>query len=146
MKKNALPRAFALRITLGVTLLSICSIVLAPSFAKAVRTTRSTSGSRLRNGRQPDATLLNELAKGVNGITFPLVFTVTNSNDSGSGSLRQTILDANSMGGGMITFNISGGGVQTINSLTVLPTITQAVIIDGYAQPGKIRGSARAKR
>src|SRR5207244_6208780 len=43
---------------------------------------------------------------------------------------------ANSMGGGTINFNIPGGGVHTISPLTVLPTITQTVTIDGYSQPG----------
>src|SRR5205085_8232721 len=66
----------------------------------------------------------------------PLVFTVTNTNDTGMGSLRQAILDANSMGGGTINFTIPGGGVHTISPMTVLPTITQTVTIDGYSQPG----------
>ncbi|HEX3601007.1 MAG TPA: hypothetical protein VHU84_12735, partial [Lacipirellulaceae bacterium] len=52
------------------------------------------------------------------------------------GSLRQAILDANSMGGGTINFTIPGGGVHTISPVTVLPTITQTVTIDGYTQPG----------
>src|SRR5207248_5936909 len=68
--------------------------------------------------------------------TTPLVFTVMNTNDTGAGSFRQAILDANSMGGGTINFNIPGGGVHTISPMTVLPTITQTVTIDGYTQPG----------
>jgi hypothetical protein len=40
------------------------------------------------------------------------------------------------MGGGTINFNIPGSGVHTISPLTVLPTITQSVTIDGYTQPG----------
>ena len=63
-------------------------------------------------------------------------FTVTNTNDSGAGSLRQAILDANSMGGGTINFNIPGAGVHTISPLSALPQITQSVTIDGYTQPG----------
>jgi hypothetical protein len=63
-------------------------------------------------------------------------FTVINTNDSGAGSLRQAILDANTMGGGTINFNIPGAGVHTISPLTALPTITESVIIDGYTQPG----------
>jgi hypothetical protein len=63
-------------------------------------------------------------------------FTVINTNDSGAGSLRQAILDANTMGGGTINFNIPGAGVHTISPLTALPTITDSVIIDGYTQPG----------
>jgi len=66
----------------------------------------------------------------------PFVFTVTNTNDSGTGSLRQAITDANSMGGGTINFNIPGSGVHTISPLSALPTITQSVVIDGYTQPG----------
>jgi hypothetical protein len=62
---------------------------------------------------------------------------VTNTNDSGSGSLRQAILDANSMGGGTITFDILPHGVvQTISPLSVLPAVTQSVLIDGYTQMG----------
>ncbi|HEY6155534.1 MAG TPA: hypothetical protein VIW07_17480, partial [Candidatus Udaeobacter sp.] len=69
-------------------------------------------------------------------LTTPLVFSVTNTNDTGTGSLRQAILDANSMGGGTITFAILGTAVHTISPLTVLPTITQSVTIDGYTQMG----------
>jgi len=64
-------------------------------------------------------------------------FTVTNTNDSGPGSLRQAILDANANAGAdTIAFNIPGGGVQTITPATDLPQITDGVTIDGYTQPG----------
>ena len=64
-------------------------------------------------------------------------FTVFNTNDSGADSLRQAILDANaSLGADAIAFNIGGGGVQTIAPLSPLPTITDAVTIDGWTQPG----------
>src|SRR5436309_1781274 len=65
-------------------------------------------------------------------------FTVTNTNDSGAGSLRQTILDANANAGtDTISFNItSGSGVRTINLLSALPDITGPVTIDGTTQPG----------
>jgi hypothetical protein len=62
--------------------------------------------------------------------------TVGNANDSGAGSLRQAILDANAQAGVQtITFNI-GTGLQTINLLSGLPAITDAVVIDGTTQPG----------
>jgi hypothetical protein len=66
------------------------------------------------------------------------VFTVTNTADSGAGSLRQAILDSNTSAGVLdtIMFNIPGAGVRTITPLTVLPTITDPVIIDGYTQSG----------
>jgi hypothetical protein len=64
-------------------------------------------------------------------------FTVTNTNDSGTGSLRQAILNANAAtGADAINFNIPGGGVKTISPTSALPTITDAVVIDGYSQPG----------
>jgi CSLREA domain-containing protein len=69
------------------------------------------------------------------------IFFVTNTNDNGVGSLRQAILDANAMpnlvtGPDEIHFNISGAGVKTITPASALPAITEAVIIDGYTQPG----------
>ncbi len=64
-------------------------------------------------------------------------FSVTNTNDSGAGSFRQAILDANGASGAdTIAFNIPGTGVQTINPTSALPEITDPVTIDGYTQPG----------
>lgn len=62
---------------------------------------------------------------------------VTNTLDSGPGSLRQAIIDANTAAGpDIINFSISGGGVQTITLLSVLPDITDSVTIDAYTQSG----------
>ncbi len=64
-------------------------------------------------------------------------FTVTSTDDSGAGTLRQAILDANgNAGADIIAFNIPGPGVHTINPAMPLPTITDPVMIDGYTQPG----------
>jgi len=64
-------------------------------------------------------------------------FTVTNTNDSGPGSLRQAILDSNAnAGSNSIMFNIPGAGVHTITPVTQLPTIARTVFIDAYTQPG----------
>jgi hypothetical protein len=64
-------------------------------------------------------------------------FTVTNTNDTGTGSFRQAITDANNhFGLDTIAFNIPGTGIHTITPATALPNITDAVIIDGYTQPG----------
>jgi hypothetical protein len=64
-------------------------------------------------------------------------FTVVNTNDSGAGSLRQAILDANANpGADTIDFNIPGAGVHVIAPATVLPALTETVTIDGYTQPG----------
>ena len=63
---------------------------------------------------------------------------VTNTNDSGPGSLRQAIADANSDAGlTKITFDIPiAGVVHTINLQSGLPLITTPVDIDGTTQPG----------
>ena len=64
-------------------------------------------------------------------------YTVTSTADSGAGTLRQAILDANaSPGADTIAFNVLGSGVQTIAPAASLPPITEAVTIDGYTQPG----------
>jgi hypothetical protein len=64
-------------------------------------------------------------------------YLVTNTNDSGDGSLRQAIINVNNgSGGDLIAFDIDGGGVQTIQLLSALPTLTQSVTIDGTTQPG----------
>jgi len=62
---------------------------------------------------------------------------VTNTNDSGSGSFRQALINANAKPGrDTIAFNIPGSGQHTIAPLTSLPEITDPVVIDGYTQPG----------
>ena len=64
-------------------------------------------------------------------------FNVTNTNDSGAGSLRQAILDANTaVGADTIAFNITGSGVHKIAPATALPAITSPVTINGYSQGG----------
>jgi hypothetical protein len=65
-------------------------------------------------------------------------FVVTNTNDSGPGSLRQAILDANTDAvADQIAFNIPGTGYHQINATSSSwPAITQPVMIDGYTQPG----------
>lgn len=66
-------------------------------------------------------------------------FIVINTNDSGVGSLRQAMLNANAAPGGTtpeIFFAIPGTAPFTINLLSGLPTMTRAVVIDGSTQSG----------
>ncbi|MCA9060494.1 MAG: DUF4347 domain-containing protein, partial [Planctomycetaceae bacterium] len=63
-------------------------------------------------------------------------FTVTNTLNTGAGSLRQAIIDANALAGtDTITFNIAGAGPHVITLSSSLPTITGTVIIDGWSEP-----------
>lgn len=62
---------------------------------------------------------------------------VSNTLDSGSGSLRQALANANPTNGlNTIMFQIPGAGTHTIALLSALPTVSGAVVIDGTTQPG----------
>ncbi len=88
--------------------------------------------------RRPTCTLLaSAFALVMAPLADAATFTVTSTADSGAGSLRQAILDANaSSGADTIAFDITGSGVQTIALSTTLPTIAESVTINGYSQPG----------
>lgn len=72
-----------------------------------------------------------------------LVFTVVNTNDSGAGSLRQAIIDANAAinSGDTIQFAITNLGT-TISPSSALPVIIDAVTINGTTQPGAVLNTA----
>jgi len=64
-------------------------------------------------------------------------YTVTSNADSGPGTLRQAIMDANGHpGADTIEFDIAGSGVHTISPASALPPITDPVTVNGYSQPG----------
>lgn len=97
-----------------------------------------------------DGTLLNGLTNTppADGVTngplwvassaLPNPFIVTNTNDSGIGSLRWCIENANTSGTPeTITFNIPGVGPWVIAPATILPEISRTgVIVDASTQPG----------
>ena len=68
----------------------------------------------------------------------PFTLIVTNTNDSGPGSLRQAILNSNSHSGfrDTISFKIPGTGVHTITPASPLPQLTDPVDVDGTTQAG----------
>lgn len=86
--------------------------------------------------------------------TFAATYVVTNTNDSGAGSLRQAITDANANAGAdMIQFLIPdlalpgqyfegavGARFAVIRLISALPVITDAVSIDGSTQPNSNTG------
>jgi hypothetical protein len=69
-------------------------------------------------------------------VSAAMTFPVTNTNDSGGGSLRDAINMANGNAGvDTINFNIAGPAPHTITLLSPLPAITEAVTINGASQP-----------
>ena len=63
-------------------------------------------------------------------------FTVTNTNDSGAGSLRRAIQNANGTAAAdVVAFNIPGAGVHSIGLTSALPAITRPLTIDGTTEP-----------
>jgi len=69
----------------------------------------------------------------LNAATFPVI----NANNTGAGSMRQAILDANeNPAPDTITFQIPGTGVKTITVSSALPPILDPVAIDATTQTG----------
>ena len=60
---------------------------------------------------------------------------VSNTNDSGSGSLRDAINQANA-GGATVVFSIPGGGVHRIAPTSPMPAVNLPTIFDATTQPG----------
>jgi len=70
-------------------------------------------------------------------IAAAATFIVTNTADSGSGSFRQAILNANAAAGtDQIMFAIPGAAPFSIQPLSPLPDISESAIIDATTQPG----------
>jgi hypothetical protein len=71
-------------------------------------------------------------------------FVVTNTADTGAGSFRQAILDANAIQSNgteacppdTINFDIPGAGPHTIQPHSPFPKINIPITFDGYSQPG----------
>ena len=116
--------AFTLRIPAGQT---SATVTVTPIVSPEVETPETLILST--EGGTATVTIVEQFGS----LTFP----VTTTADSGAGSLRQAILDANaSPGSDLISFAIPGAGVQTITPATELPTITESVTIDGTTQTG----------
>ncbi len=102
----------------------------------------SPSATRTRRRRAAQAALLSLLA----WPAWAANLVVTNTADSGPGSLRQALLDANAtpeLDG--IGFAVPGAGPHVIRPTTPLPEVSAPVGISGYTQSGSaVNTSAEA--
>ena len=94
-------------------------------------TATATSGSTAANP--------NDTSTFATSVPVASPFVVTNTSNSGTGSLDQAILNANMNPGSgpeVISFDIPGTGPFTIAPTSPLPTITVPVLLDGTTEPG----------
>ncbi|MFM7167099.1 MAG: hypothetical protein ACKO3T_17820, partial [Planctomycetaceae bacterium] len=106
------------------------TLFAAGSLAGPARRPRNATRSPHRRRRSWQVQLLEDRA-------LLATFEVTSTGNSGTGTLRWAIEQANAtFGQDLISFNIPGSGVQSIKPTAALPTITETVILDGTTQPG----------
>ncbi len=110
----------------------LSTLVGEPSAGTWTLTVTDSIGGGVRN---PPPGMLKSW--GIRLVNAAQTFTVTNTNNSGAGSLRQAITDANANGArDRIHFNIPGPGPHTIAAPTDLPWVTDSAVVDGRTQPG----------
>lgn len=98
---------------------------------------RDVAGNPRQVGSAPDR---GAFESGLSDVTD---LVVTTTADSGPGSLRQAILDANNtLGGATISFDIPGSCPQLIAPATDLPALVRETYIDGWSQPGSQRNGS----
>lgn len=101
------------------------------------------SGSVFTNGTSTVTWTATDASGNSNSCSFTIrvipyrLFVVTNTDDSGPGSLRQALLDGNAAPDeNLIIFQLPGAGPYTIHLLSALPTITSPTILDGWSISG----------
>ena len=70
-------------------------------------------------------------------VSFAKTFTVVNVNDTGTGSLRDAVSQANGLiGKDTIKFSITGSGLKTLLLQSDLPVMVDSIFINGFSQSG----------
>jgi len=128
--------------TSGTVTCTVASLAASGSITINITTTANAVGTATASA---SATATETDGNSANNTNIPATASVTgstvivtNTNDSGAGSLRQALLDANSAVC-TATCNVQfaiGSGAQTIALLSGLPTINVPIVIDGTTQPG----------
>jgi CSLREA domain-containing protein len=135
---------------LGVNTNTVIGFDIADNTAFALLRVNNVSGLYTISLGTGAATLVGAIGNGTANLVDitvalePQTFVVTSTSDIGDGicnatcTLREAITAANAKpGADVINFNIPGiGGTLTVSPTSVLPSITDAVTIDGYSQPG----------
>jgi hypothetical protein len=86
---------------------------------------------------QPCTIRIAVLLAALSGPAAADLYTVVNTSDSGTGSLRWAIGQANAHAGSdQVVFNIAGGGVKVIAPPTPLPSLAAGTSVLGNTQPG----------
>jgi uncharacterized repeat protein (TIGR01451 family) len=125
----------------GTVTCNLGTLASAGSAALTINTIASTTGTQSITGSvtatESDPSATNNTKTLTVSVTGSSV-AVTNVNDSGAGSLRQALLDAQSAVCSTpcsITFNIVAGPFR-IQPLTALPNVASSTTLDGTTQPG----------
>src|SRR3954452_24220867 len=85
---------------------------------------------------QPEAPPPHHQLESLESRTLLTVFTVTNTNDGGAGSLRDALTQSNNHAGvDTIAFNISASA-KVIRPASPLPEVWDPAVVDGTTQPG----------
>lgn len=109
----------------------------APAETDAATAQHAAQPSLLGMERHSNPPPRDEMAESAQGSKVLSTYVVSNTNDSGAGSLRQAIIDSNNnVTTDTITFNIPGSGVKVIQPQSALPAIAGKITIDGCSQPG----------
>jgi parallel beta-helix repeat protein len=122
----------------GETYLGTVSVTTDANGAAPIPLFTATAGQLVTATATSSANDTSEFSNCLAASAGATTYAVSNTNDSGPGSLRQAILSANQNTGFVdtIAFSIPNAGPHRIQLQSGLPQVTDSVVIDGTTQPG----------